>query len=64
MAIPEPLRPVMRRYLKARERVLADKGMLDAKPLICPLDDPNAFYSSNHLRRAKRIVAERSGVRF
>ncbi len=54
----------MRRHLKARERMLADKGMLDAKPLICPLDDPNAFYSSSHLRRVKRIVTERSGIRF
>ncbi|MEW5748475.1 MAG: site-specific integrase [Candidatus Thermoplasmatota archaeon] len=64
VAIPQPLRSAVARYLKAREQMLAERGLLEAKPLVCPLENPTGFYSSNHLRRVKRKVEERSGVRF
>ena len=62
--IPEPMRSATVRYLKERERMLAKKELLGAKPLICPLNNPNAFYSSNHLRRVKRKAEGLSGVSF
>lgn len=62
--IPRPLRPVLSEYLKAREQMLAQHGLLNAKPLLCRKDDPNAFYSANTLRRVKAKVEGCSGVRF
>lgn len=62
--IPRPLRPVLSAYLKAREQMLAQHGLLHAKPLLCRKDNPNAFYSANTLRCVKAKVEDLSGVRF
>lgn len=62
--IPRPLRPVLSGYLKAREQMLAQHGLLQAKPLLSRKDNPNAFYSANTLRRVKAKVEDLSGVRF
>lgn len=44
--------------------MLAGKGILLAKPLLCRKDNPNAFYSANRLRSIKAKVEQLSGVRF
>ena len=64
VVIPEPLRPYVLQYLRAREKMLPGKGILLAKPLLCRKDDPNAFYSANRLRSIKAKVEQLSGVRF
>ena len=62
--IPAPMRPAVLAYLKARELMLAKKGLLEAKPLVCRSSDPTAFYSPMHLRRIKQKVEKISGVAF
>lgn len=62
--IPDPLRPIVLRYLRARDRMLAEKGVVDAKPLICSMRRPGEFYSSKHMRHLKKTASERSGVAF
>jgi integrase len=62
--IPAPMRPAVLAYLRARELMLAKKGLLEAKPLVCRCSDPTAFYSPMHLRRVKKKVEEISGVAF
>jgi integrase/recombinase XerD len=64
VVIPNPLRPYVERYLGAREKMLADKGMLFAKPLLCRKDAPNVFYSPNRLQKIKAKVEQLSGVKF
>ena len=64
VVIPEPLRPYALRYLRAREKMLAGKGIFPAEPLLCRKDDPNAFYSANRLRSIKAKVEQLSGVGF
>jgi len=64
MAIPEPLRPFIVQYLRARERLLTEKGKLTARPLLCRKDNPDAFYSANRLQTIKAKVEQLSGVKF
>ena len=46
--IPEPLRPRVERFLRARETMIAKKGELTAEPLIPrQCGGPNAYYSEN-----------------
>ena len=62
--IPAPMRPAVLAYLKARESMLAKKGLLEAEPLVCRSSNPTAFYSPTHLRRIKQKVEKISGVEF
>ena len=64
VAIPEPLRSYVLRYLRARVRMLADRGMLFAKPFFCRKDNPLAFHSANTLRSVKAEGEDLSVVRF
>ena len=64
VVIPEPLKPYIVRFLHRREKMLASKGILSARPLMCRKDDPNAFYSANRLQVIKRKVEQLSGVKF
>jgi len=64
MAIPEPLKPFINQYMKARESLLAEKGKLLARPLLCRKDNPDAFYSANRLQKIKAKVEQLSGVKF
>ncbi|HEX9907013.1 MAG TPA: hypothetical protein VGB78_00910 [Thermoplasmata archaeon] len=51
-------------YVRAREKMLADRGKLFSESLLRRKDDPNAFYSANRLRSIKAKVEQLSGVRF
>lgn len=62
--IPAPLRPIVVRYLRAREQMLAEHGVLDATPLICSCQRPGRSYTSKHMRSLKQKVCRRSGVQF
>ena len=62
--IPEPMRRYVVHYLRAREQMLAERGILEVKPLLCPKPNPNIFYNAVSLRRAKHEVERVSGVRF
>lgn len=62
--IPAPLRPVVTGYLRAREHMLAENGVLDAKPLICSCQRPGKPYTSKHMRSLKRKICRCSGVQF
>jgi len=62
--IPEPLRPFIAEYMRARGRLLAEKGKLTARPFMCRKDKPDAFYSANRLQTIKAKVEQLSGVKF
>jgi len=62
--IHELLKLYIQRYLNAREKMLAEKGLLEAKPLVCKKQWPHKFYSDNILRQHKRKIEEISGVNF
>jgi len=64
LPIPEPLRPYCRRYLKARETVLAEKGLLDTTPLVFPKRDPTRCIATETITTWQRRVVAASGVRF
>ena len=60
-----PARPEVLRYLKARERYLAESGLSEAAPLVLKIEDGKAgFYSQNRLRIIKTKLEEASGVKF
>lgn len=63
--IPEPLRPKVERFLRARENMIAKKGELTAEPLV-PRErgGPNAYYSENSFEQIAVKVREVSGVEF
>lgn len=44
--IPEPLRPVVVQYLRAREEVLAKKRMLETRPLVFTERHPDRSVSA------------------
>jgi site-specific recombinase XerD len=61
--IPEALRPIVARYLKARETELAKRGLLETHPLVFCTN------ASKHLTPStvdtwKETIVRRSGVRF
>lgn len=63
--IPGPLRPYLARFLRARERMLAGKGLLSVEPLI-PKErgDPNSYYSANAFEAISSRARQVSGVDF
>ena len=64
LPIPEPLRPIVIRFLREREKELAGRGMLQTKPLIFPKDDPSKAVSRNTVQMWKSEVSEISGTPF
>ena len=62
--IPTPVRPAIVRYLKARERMLTERGICSAKPLLCSARHPDEPISSNRMRHLKRKVETQTGVKF
>ena len=63
--LPGPIRPSVERFLRARERMLADKGILSSEPLIPrQRGSANAYYSANHFETICREVRAVSGVEF
>lgn len=63
--IPDPIRPYLERFLKARESMLAEKGILEAEPLIPrQRGDSCGYYSANGFEVMAGKVREASGVEF
>jgi len=62
--IPEPLRPVIVRYFRAREEMLAKKGMLETTPLVFTERHPDRSVSAPMAERWKCQLERLSGVRF
>jgi len=62
--IPEPLRPVVIRFLKAREKHLALRGLLETTPLVFPNGRPDKCVDNRTVGSWKTKIVERSGVRF
>ena len=63
--IPEPLRPRVERFLRARETMIAKKGELTAEPLIPrQCGGPNAYYSENAFEQIAVKVRKVSGIQF
>jgi len=63
--IPKGLRPVVERYLMEREKMLARRGILSSKRLLCKkYGDPDEPYSVNGLQTLKRRIQDKAGVAF
>ena len=62
--IPEPLKPAVKRFLRARETRLAEMGMLETTPLVFPRSKPQKHIDSSTVDDWTRETVERSGVRF
>jgi integrase len=63
--IPGPLRPRVERFLRARERMIAEKDELTAEPLIPrQRGGPDAYYSEGAFERVSARVRDASGVDF
>jgi len=62
--IPEPLKPTVKRFLRARETRLAEMGMLETEPLVFPKSKPQKHIDGSTVDEWKRGVVARSGVRF
>jgi integrase len=62
--IPEPLKPTVKRFLRARETRLAEMGMLETTPLVFPRNNPQKHIDGSTVDDWKRETVARSGVRF
>lgn len=62
--IPDTIRPSLERFLNARARMLAEKGCLEAEPLIPRQRGGPGYYSANGFEEIACRVRERSGVEF
>jgi len=62
--IPDPLKPVVKRFLKARETRLAEMGMLETTPLVFPRSKPQKHIDGSSVDDWVREVVARTGVRF
>jgi len=61
---PEPLRPVIVKYLRAREALLAKKGVLETTPLVFTERNPGRPVSVPMVERWKCQLEQMSGVQF
>jgi len=61
--IPEPLNPVVRRFLSARERELARKALLETRPLVFA-HRPQEHVTKQTVQRWKVEMEAKSGVEF
>jgi len=62
--IPEPLRLVMTRFLRAREQILAENGLLDTEPLVFPEQEPDKHICRPTIQAWKAEIERISGVKF
>jgi integrase/recombinase XerD len=63
--IPQGLRLIVERYLAEREKMLAQRGILCSKRLLCKkYGNPDEPYSVNALQTLKRRIQEKAGVPF
>jgi len=62
--IPEPLRPIVLKFLKARELVLAKHGMLETGPLVFPEREPTKHLHRCTVKHWKDELEKKSGVKF
>jgi integrase/recombinase XerD len=62
--IPEPLKPIVRRFLKARETRLAEMGMLETEPLVFPKHRSQKHLDSSSVDDWTREIVRKSGIRF
>jgi integrase len=62
--IPEPLRPVVVQYLRAREGMLARKGMLETHPLVFTERHLDRSVSAQMVAKWKCVLEKVSGVGF
>jgi integrase/recombinase XerD len=63
--VPESLKPVVERYLTERDKMLARRGILSSKLLLCKkCGDPDEPYSANALETLKGRIQDNAGVRF
>ncbi|HEX9908880.1 MAG TPA: site-specific integrase [Thermoplasmata archaeon] len=62
--IPDPLKPIVKRFLRARETRLAQMGMLETTPLVFPRNNPQKHVDSGTVDSWKAEIVARSGVRF
>ena len=62
--IPEPLKPTVIRFLREREKVLAQHGLLGAKPLVFVEDNPEQPIAIPTVKSWANEIRERSGVAF
>jgi len=62
--IPEPLRSIVVRFLKARELVLAEQGLVETGPLVFPERKPTKHMSRYTVQKWNRELREKSGIKF
>jgi integrase len=62
--IPEPLRPIVIRFLREREKVLTQHGLLGAKPLVFVEENPDKPIAIQTIESWARELRARSGVAF
>ncbi|MGQ9588373.1 MAG: tyrosine-type recombinase/integrase, partial [Thermoplasmata archaeon] len=64
--LPSPVRPIVERFLIAREKMLADKGILSSEPLIPRQRGQRGddYYSANQFEQICSEVRKASGVDF
>lgn len=63
--IPDQLKPVVKRYIAEREKMLAQRGVLSSRLLLCrKYGNPDEPYSVNAMQRLKKRVQDRAGVQF
>jgi site-specific recombinase XerD len=62
--IPEPLVPVISRYMRAREKILAEKGLLETTPLVFPARCPDKPLCTPTVERMMGEIRGLSGVKF
>ncbi|MFH1579164.1 MAG: site-specific integrase [Thermoplasmatota archaeon] len=62
--IPEPLKPIVVRFLREREKVLAQHGLLGAKPLVFVESNPEQPIAIPTVKRWANVVRKRSSVEF
>jgi len=62
--IPEPLKPVVRRFLRAREKYLAQMGRLETTHLIFPIGKPEKCVDSRTVDSWKTEIVRLTGVSF
>lgn len=62
--IPEPLKEVVKRFLKARETRLAEMGMLETSPLVFRKSRPHKYLDSQTIYFWKQEIVRKSGIRF
>lgn len=62
--IPPPLRPIIGRFLREREKVLAKRGLLGTRFLVFPERNPNRPVAKSTIEDWVHEISKKSGVEF